>query len=121
MTSNSSCPPHTEAQVFRDNDGYVVKAGGHWRRCGTRDEAIQFLSDAGLRPDADWLLLNAIWVPAPVDFEFRPVGRRSWILNGIPVTVAGLRWALREAGFSRDEMENWLRIEKLFYEVTNGE
>ena len=39
-----------------------------------RDEALQVLSDAGLRPDADWLLLNAIWVPAPVDFEFRPVG-----------------------------------------------
>ena len=48
------------ATVFRDDDGdYVIRAGGHWRRCATRDEALQFLTDTGHRPEADVLLCYA--------------------------------------------------------------
>ena len=111
----------TEPQVFRDDGDYIVHAGGHWRRCATYADAVQCFSDLGCRMAADSALAYATRVHRCPDFSYRPVGRRRWMLDGNPVTVEVLRWALRQAGFWPEEIENWLRIERLLYEVFHAD
>lgn len=105
-----------EPLLIRDGRGWHVRVGGAWHHGLTRDQSREVLLDAGIY-DTWALLENAAWWPDEVEVEYRPCGRRHWLLDGQPVTREGAAWEYRKVGLTWKETRCLMRITQLCYEI----
>jgi hypothetical protein len=107
-----------EPVLILDSRGWHVRAGGVWHHGLTREESRLLLLASGIDDHDAYLLLDsAAWWPEPMEVEYRPTGRRHWLLDGQPVTRAGAAWEYRRIGMTYREIRCLMRIEQLCYEI----
>lgn len=104
--------------LILDNRGWHVRVDGAWHHGLTREESRLLLLAAGIDDhDAHLLLDGAAWWPEPKEVEYRPTGRRHWLLDGQPVTKEGAAWEYRRIGMTYREIRCLMRIIQLSYEA----
>ena len=107
-----------EPIVILDSRGFHVRAGGTWHHGLSREQSRRALLDAGIDTHDTCLLLESpVWWPDPVEVEYRPTGRRHWLVDGVPVTKEGAAWIFRRVGLTHDETRHLMRIHQLAYEI----
>jgi len=107
-----------EPIVILDSRGWHVRAGGVWHHGLNRDQSRHVLRDAGIDDHDTCLLLgNPVWWPDEVEIEYRPCGRRHWLLDGRPVTKEGAAWIFRRVGLTWKETRHLMRVYQLCYEI----
>ncbi|HQI29262.1 MAG TPA: hypothetical protein PLT20_14345 [Sedimentisphaerales bacterium] len=104
--------------LILDHRGYHIRVAGAWHHGLTREESRLLLLDAGIDDhDACLLLESAAWWPKPMEVEYKPTGRRHWLLDGQPVTKEGAAWEYRRIGMTFREIRCLMRIQRLCYEI----
>jgi len=104
--------------LILDDRGYHVRVGGVWHHGLTRDQSRGALLDAGIDDHDAYLLLDcAAWWPEPMEVEYKPTGRRHWLLDGQPVTKDGAAWEYRRIGMTFREIRCLMRIQRLCCEI----
>jgi hypothetical protein len=107
-----------EPVLILDSRGWHVRAGGDWHHGLTREESRLLLLASGIDDHDAYLLLDsAAWWPEPMEVEYRPTGRRHWLLDSQPVTRAGAAWEYRRIGMTYREIRSLMRIQQLCYEI----
>ena len=107
-----------EPIVILDSRGFHVRAGGTWHHGLSREQSRRLLLDAGIDTHDTCLLLESpVWWPDPAEVEYRPTGRRHWLVDGVPVTKEGAAWIFRRVGLTHDETRHLMRIHQLAYEI----
>ena len=92
-----------EPLLILDPRGYHVRVGGAWHHGLTREQSRQ-ASAAGIDEHDTCLLLEtpAQW-PKPMEVEYKPTGRRHWLLDGQPVTKEGGGMGVQK---NRDDLQD---------------
>ena len=106
-----------ETVVIRDGNHYHLRINDQWHKHQTWDEARWILVQADLDPYK--MLASAITVPKPIemDIDYRPIGRHRWWVNGKPVSVAVVKYVLREEGCSKEAIEAILHVNQVLYQI----
>jgi len=108
----------SETIVILDDRGFHVRADGTWHHGLSREQSRRALLDAGIDEYDTCLLLDSpVWWPAEAEIEYRPTGRRRWLVDGVPVTKEGAAWVFRRVGLTCDETRHLMRIQQLIYEI----
>jgi hypothetical protein len=103
--------------LILDSRGYHVRVSGVWHHGLTREESRLLLEASIDDHDTCLLLDSAAWWPEPMEVEYRPCGRRHWLLDGQPVTKEGAAWEYRRIGMTYREIRCLMRIQQLCYEI----
>ena len=107
-----------EPLLILDKRGWHVRVDGAWHHGLTREESRLLLLATGIDDHDTYLLLGcAAWWPEPMEVEYRPCGRRHWLLDGQPVTKEGAAWEYRRIGMTFAEIRCLMRIQQLCYEI----
>lgn len=104
--------------LILDSRGCHVRVSGVWHHGLSREQSRRVLLDAGIDDHDTCLLLGcAAWWPEPMEVEYKPTGRRHWLLDGQPVTKEGAAWEYRRIGMTYREIRCLMRIQQLCYEI----